>query len=204
MLKLQERGLKIVLVDEDYRSHKKYYYVLKEYPNDFIITVDDDIFYSKHLIASLWKKHIEFPEAIICNYAFQIERNDDKSNAPYEKWKQIEVGTAPSSEIFFGSGGGTLFTPGSLHEDALKPELFLKLCLHADDIWLNTMVRLNNKKIAKADLLATILPLQYNDNSTLATINLIEGQNDKQLALVRDFYIQKQNLDPYKSEKHYQ
>lgn len=200
LLRLQYRGLKIVLVDEDYRSHKKYYYILKNYPNDYIITVDDDIFYSKHLISSLWKKHLQYPEAVICNYAFLIERDKNKNIIPYQEWKEIKSQSSPSSNIFFGSGGGTLFPPDSFHQDVLNPELFMELCIHADDIWLNTMVRLNKKKVAKNDVISTILPLQYKNDNKLASINLIDGKNDIQLAMVRDFYFQKLKIDPYESE----
>lgn len=198
LLKMQDRGLEIILVDDDLRSHKKYFYILQHYPNDFVITVDDDIFYSKHLIEALWKKKCEFPDTIICNYAFEIKRYDDNSIASYEKWEAVTVESSPSSDIFFGSGGGTLFPPKSLHEDVLKTELFMELCPHADDIWLNAMVRLNKKQIAKANLISTVLPLQYKNDSTLASINLNEEQNNKQLAMVREYYIQNQNVDPFK------
>ena len=39
-----KKQLEIIFVEEDLRSHKKYYYAFKEYQNDIIITIDDDIF----------------------------------------------------------------------------------------------------------------------------------------------------------------
>ena len=46
LLNLQKRGLMLKIKEGDMRSHKKYYYALREYPNYVIITVDDDIIYS--------------------------------------------------------------------------------------------------------------------------------------------------------------
>ena len=49
--------MKIEFKDEDLRSHKKYYYTIKEYPDDIMITVDDDIFYRSDMIAKLMAYH---------------------------------------------------------------------------------------------------------------------------------------------------
>ena len=43
LLKLQSRGLEIKFCNEDLRSHKKYFYSIKKYPCDILITVDDDV-----------------------------------------------------------------------------------------------------------------------------------------------------------------
>lgn len=40
-------------MDEDIRSHKKYWYAISEYPGMSIITVDDDIIYSSDTIKDL-------------------------------------------------------------------------------------------------------------------------------------------------------
>lgn len=41
---------KIRMVDGDIRSHKKYYYVVKEYTDDLIFLIDDDIYYPTDII----------------------------------------------------------------------------------------------------------------------------------------------------------
>ena len=38
-----ERGLDIKFVDNDFRSHKKYYYAFKEFKDKFELTIDDDL-----------------------------------------------------------------------------------------------------------------------------------------------------------------
>lgn len=52
----------IKMENEDYRSHKKYWYALRDFPNKTIITVDDDIIYDSKLIEQL----IVFQKNIRC------------------------------------------------------------------------------------------------------------------------------------------
>ena len=40
---IKKQGVNVKLVDGDMRSHKKYLYAFKEYPEDIVITVDDDM-----------------------------------------------------------------------------------------------------------------------------------------------------------------
>ena len=47
---LTKNNIEIIIADEDLHSHEKYYYAMKKYPNDIIITIDDDIEYNNKLI----------------------------------------------------------------------------------------------------------------------------------------------------------
>lgn len=200
LLKQITRGLKIVLVEDDLRSHKKYYYSLKEYPEYDLITIDDDIFYPNNMISDLLKAHKKFPDAIIARYGFEITR---KNNAilPYKNWNPNFNQDQPNFSIFFGSGGGTFFPAYSLPEETLNREVFLDLCLNADDIWLNSMVRLNNKKIIRITKgRNSLLPVLNRNDVPLSSINLNESNNDRQLNDVRNYYIKEQKKDLYHPE----
>ena len=50
LIEQQKRGLEILWTDDDIRSHKKYYYVMKKYPKHIVVTVDDDFLYSKGML----------------------------------------------------------------------------------------------------------------------------------------------------------
>ena len=65
LLGQQKRGLQIRLVDGDLKSHKKYYYTLHEFPNDIMITIDDDIFYRSTMIEDLYNYSIRFSNTVI-------------------------------------------------------------------------------------------------------------------------------------------
>lgn len=51
-----ERGLEIMFC-EDLKSHKKYYYAMKDNPDAIVITVDDDIIYPESMLEKLLKTH---------------------------------------------------------------------------------------------------------------------------------------------------
>lgn len=84
-------------------------------------------------------------------------------------------------ELFFGSGGGTLFPVGLLYKDVLNKELFLKYCFYADDIWLNTMCYLSNTEIIIMDNSHILLPVINLRSSSLCELNQLNSMNDLQI-----------------------
>jgi hypothetical protein len=196
LLRLQERGVEIEFCEEDLRSHKKYFYNIKKYPSDILITVDDDFIYPSNLIQELIKSHLKFPHAICCLRAVQMKTKDNLV-LPYNQWEYIYKQTDPSFKIFFTSGGGTLFPPNSLHEEVLNKNIFLNYCKYADDVWLNLMSQMNYTKVVKSSSNYDIsIPLYIRGNSTLESINVDNGLNDEQLNNVRNYYIKNKSIDP--------
>lgn len=197
LLKLRNRGLQIELKEDDLRSHKKYYYFLQQFPDDIMVTVDDDIFYPTNTIANLVKGHKAFPNAVIARYGFKIRVKNNQLE-PYSTWQANYGHSFPEYSLFFGSGGGVLFPAGSLPQETLKKDVFSNLCLNADDVWLNSVCRINRRKIYKVtESECSILPVINRNNVTLATKNLFENQNDKQISEVRKYFISTKNIDPF-------
>lgn len=52
---------------EDIRSHKKFYYAMQEYPDDMIITIDDDVYYRSDTIELLYQTHLKYPQDVCAN-----------------------------------------------------------------------------------------------------------------------------------------
>jgi hypothetical protein len=195
LLKLQKRGLEIVLCDGDLRSHKKYYYTLNSYPDDILITIDDDFIYRTTLINDLVTLYVKHPKAICCDRALIIKTVDGEILS-YIKWEPVKRGVGPSFKLFHTSGGGTLYPPKSLSYEVLNKEVFMEHCKYADDVWLNVMAQINKTQTIKTDLDTIWLPILNKGNSMLTTINVDEGQNDKQLEAVRNYYKNKLDIDP--------
>jgi hypothetical protein len=199
LLKLQKRGLEIEFCDEDLRSHKKYFYTIKKYPNDFLITVDDDFIYPSSLIQDLMKSYMENLGVICCFRAVEIKVKNNEIS-PYNQWEYVYEQSVPSFNIFFTSGGGTLFPPDSLNNEVLNKEIFTNYCKYADDVWLNIMSQMNHTKVIKSSSNYNMsIPLYFSGNTTLVSINVNNGLNDKQLNDVRDYYIKNQKNDPLKN-----
>jgi len=196
LLNLEKRGLEIVLCNGDLKSHKKYFYTLTEYPEDILVTVDDDFFYPSTLLSDLLRLHKKYPNAICCERAY-LMKVENGELSPYGSWKYLLDGFGPSFEVFQTSGGGTLYPSGSLHPEVLNKDIFLKYCKTADDVWLNIMSQLNFTQIIKSDKYYELLPIISNSVINLSTVNVLQGQNDKQLKKVREIILEKFHIDPF-------
>jgi glycosyltransferase involved in cell wall biosynthesis len=150
LLRLQQFGLSIEWC-EDLKSYKKLIPTLKAYPEDIIITTDDDIFYDNQLVADLYNSYLKYPNEIhvrracnayiknntICCDKFPLERYL-KSDELYKKAKF-------SNQLM--SGSGCLFPPHSLFKDVVNSEIFLNTISTHDDIYFWAMAVLNETPI---------------------------------------------------------
>lgn len=146
VLNLQKFGLTIKWCKNLY-SYKKLIPTLEEFPNDIIITTDDDIFYEKDCIEKLYKSYIETPDTISCHRCHRIKTGKNGEILSYKKWTKKISGESVSFKNFFTGAGAVLYPPHSLYKDITNIELFTKLAPHADDIWFWAMAVLNNTQI---------------------------------------------------------
>ena len=173
----------------DIRSYKKLIPALKKYPDDIIVTADDDLLYPRDWLRRLILSYIKNPEYLHCMRAHRITFNHKKIN-PYSQWKYSIEDSSAGYEIFCTSGGGVIFTRNHLHDDVLNEELFKNLCPDADDIWLWAMSVLKKTKIH------TVIPslgeLHYiegtQDFCTLYSFNKMDDGNDKKLSNIFHHY----------------
>ena len=147
LLNMQQRGLEIKFC-EDIRSHKKYYYSIKNNPDSIVITVDDDVFYPKDTLTNLLMMHYQHPYAIICNSAQEIP---DDYTLPPSLWNTPHFNRVNN---LFGKCrilgiSGVLYPAHSLCHDVFNNQLRQKLCPWADDLWLTIMAMLNGTIIQR-------------------------------------------------------
>ncbi len=199
LLKLKERGIEIRFVEGNIRSHKKYYYTLQEFPNDYMLNVDDDHFYRSTMVENMFKYSIQYPGSIISQYSRKILWENGKLKL-YLLWSILSEENSPNFYSFFVMGGGTLFPPYVLDKEVLNKKLFMSLTPTADDIWLNTMCRLKQTKIVNTGLSAFILPVIIFSNTKLSSINNGANQNNVQLTAVRNYFLRKRGIDPFRIE----
>lgn len=186
LLRLQKYGLTIRFVDGDIKSYKKFYYAIKEYPEDILITVDDDILYPDYMISDLYELYQENPNSIIARYCYEMKWKNQEIQS-YNKWKKLGQYTHyQSNNLFFGSGGGVLFPPKSIAEEALNKSVFWELCRNADDVWLNAMAHLRGTEIKKVNRKCIIFPILRRCDLTLFSQN--ENDNDRFIHALQGYY----------------
>lgn len=192
--KLTTRGLRIELVDDDLRSHKKYYYVLKKYPGCNLFTFDDDIIYPTNTISSVMRVVEKNPNCVVGRYSNHIKKNDDGTVGFDRQNKKLFV-NLPSWSTFIGSGGGTFYPVGSFPSITLKNKVFMDICKTADDVWLNLMCRFNGYKIVATQKKCRLIEVINKNAPTLTEVNY-GAENQKQINAVRDYCINN-GRDPF-------
>lgn len=122
--------------DRDIRSYRKLVPALADFPEDIIITVDDDVDYHPHLVRDLLRFHKEYPGYIIAHRAKHI-----RPGQPYRKWTKyrwyhfLKNRIQPGFTNLQTGVGGVLYPPHSLKADMIDEDLFTQIAPTADDIW---------------------------------------------------------------------
>lgn len=194
VLKLENCGLTIKFT-KDIKSYKKLIPALKEYPDDVLITADDDIYYPANWLAKLAVAHKKFEGDIICHRAHLIKFTPGGNISPYNTWKKAVHAAEPSCLYFCTTGAGVLYPPHALHKDAAEESRFLQLAPFADDIWFWAMAVLNGKQIRIVENPMTELvyvnpqrEYRMTNELTLAAQNISQGQNNEQLKNILSVY----------------
>ncbi len=143
LLELTNYGLSIRYCN-DMRSYKKLIPALKLYPDDIIITVDDDWYYDKKMIELLYKSYLKNPEYIHCHRCTKIFFKDGEIKYKGGGKKYYKY---PCFANKLCGCAGTLYPPHSLYKDVTNENLFMTLAPTNDDIWFWCMAVLNNTKI---------------------------------------------------------
>ncbi len=187
LLNQRERRLEICLVDRDMRSHNKYYYAMQKHPDDIIITIDDDIFYSPLLIESLLISYNEFPNNSLATMCKRIQEKDGIISK-YRDWEVVHMPCAHKLNLGLGVGG-ILYPPNILCKEFMNQSVFVDKCLYADDVWLYFMTRLAEKECRKINFpIQTPLPILIRGNIKLSTVNVGEDRNDVHIRNVYEYY----------------
>ncbi len=128
--------LEIRNYDKDIRSYRKLIPALIDFPEDIIVTVDDDVRYHRHMLRDLLNLHAQIPDAVLAHRAKRI-----KIGQPYRKWSKYRWHDFLFKRIHYSflnlqtGVGGVLYPPHSLKKEMMDVELFTTLAPSTDDIW---------------------------------------------------------------------
>lgn len=185
--RLQSRGLTIRFC-EDLRSHKKYYFVLREFPNDLVILADDDMFYPRDTLRKLMCMHRKYPEDICC---ITSQVMDPDFCSPPSQWRNPHLTEylEHTDRIQAFTGSGTLIPPGAFSAEAFDAEKIRELCFHADDLWITFMALRKGTKLTTSKKWRPFPVTVYGTaEGSLYYINGEGNQNDVQWQNLLDHY----------------
>ncbi len=194
LIELTEKGLEIRWCEEDLKSHKKYYYAMQEYPNDIIITIDDDLHYSPYLVETLLNSYKDYPRAVSAMRVHLMlkDKNKPEKIAPYAFWKKeyskwLHI---PSLQLFATSGAGTLFPPYCMSKVLFDKDIIKNICLYADDIWFKVAQVMCNTPVVLANSDQRLRYIENTQEIGLWNDNVTNRGNDKQLEELLELYNQ--------------
>lgn len=188
--RLTEFGLEIRPC-ADLGPYKKIIPALQAFPDAFIVTADDDLFYPPTWLEQLcdaWRP--DRPE-IIGARGHVAKFTPDGSAIPYSEWEKETPKTEasnPAERLLLTGGAGVLYPPGSLHPEVMNHATFMRLCPDADDIWLFCMAEMQGTRRRR---ISAQIPLTFwpgTQAGALQARNVQQGGNDRQLAAVQRHY----------------
>lgn len=176
---LCDKGLTIVEGVENIRVHKKYFYTMKDYPDDLIITIDDDAFYEDTFIENLYQSYKQYPKAVSYYRTHRMLQKNGKIE-PYSNWLLRDNTLDEPTFSLFGTGvGGGIYPPYSMDERLLDLDLLKKLAFYQDDIWLKYMQLLKGTKVRHVHgKLNRVIAIPGSQDISCMTLNVDGGWND--------------------------
>ena len=185
----------------DLKPHKKYLYAFREYPDDLIVTVDDDLLYDPRLLEDLYACFLRHPKAVSAARVHLMSIDEAGSVLPYESWifETDALVDEPSMQLFATGGAGALYPPHLLDRRMLDEEAIRETCLYADDIWLKAMEAVSGVSVVLARPYRDLQYVPGSQNVALWRGNLsgsaVTGGNDRQLEQVSSWLDEIYGLD---------
>ncbi len=125
-------------VEESLRPHNKYYWAMREFPDDIIITVDDDTLYPLDMVERLLQTYYLAKRCVIANRTHLVSLDGHGDIADYRDWEfeQMRYVGVPRHDLLATGVGGVLYPPRLLPDDAFDRDELVRLCDTDDDAWL--------------------------------------------------------------------
>ena len=185
LITLEEEGkVEIRFVPVNLKPHKKYFYAFRDFPEDLIVTIDDDLNYQKDMIEMLRLSYIAFPGAVSSVRTHYPMQGAGGGIGPYSTWLSAADGClhTPSMRLVATGGAGALYPPGLLRTDLLTEDLVMQTAPNADDLFLKGLELISGVPVVLAVDDTSLHILANTQETALWLTN--RDQNDAQMAAV--------------------
>ena len=171
-------NLNIISTKENLRPHLKYFYAMKLFRDFAIITLDDDIGYTKDTFESLFNAYIDNPNVICGRRSHLMTYDDNGELKSYFKWNfEQKIHLKPEFNIILTNVGGSIYPPDilNINEEFLP---IIKETITCDDLTLKyfeTIKGIPIKWIYNHNMQGTARRLPKTNASSLFKINRINN-----------------------------
>lgn len=179
LLELKALGLEIRWC-KDLKPATKLIPSLREWPEAIIVTADDDLYYPRHWLQSLYRSYLENENNIHSGGVHPIALDADGKPLSYAEWGWNPADSFPSFQNTQVASFGALYPPHCLHPDVMDGAAFLRVSPSNDDFWFWAMaVRAGTRiQLVPSGRQPPIAIPGGNDTPTLFSLNGKGGGND--------------------------
>ena len=139
------RGLEILWAKKNGRSYDKLIPVRQEFPEDIIVTFDDDKFFPPSLLEELFQASLGNRDAVIGSRGWVIRESQLAINYG-AGWERAAPG-AHGQHLLTPGGNGCLYPPKAMDKAVDHLPTALEVCPTADDIWFWCAIQKNGSRI---------------------------------------------------------
>ena len=167
--------------EDDLKPHKKYFYAFQEYPDDLVITIDDDLCYPPDMIENLYASYLEHPNAVSAMRVHLMVYDEEVGILPYQLWVMSykEAPGIESMQLFPTGVGGVLYPVSLFNREMLDKNAIEETCIYADDIWLKLMELVSDVPVV---FVSGHSNLEYIEGTQKSALYKFNGtHNDEQL-----------------------
>ena len=187
LLRTEARGIEFRFT-QDIGSYVKLLPALRAFPNDILVTADDDTMYPPTWVKKIFDAHKKAPQQIICYRGWHIKLDNEGRLKPYDSWPEYNS-FDPSFALFPTGKDGVLYPPGSLNNEIFNTDAAKKLSPTNDDVWFKAMSLLNQTRCIKITKNHRNFPIiRGTAASGLQKINVDQAMNDIYLKNVFEQY----------------
>jgi len=170
-------------------SHKKLIHSIKLFPNNPIITCDDDLMYRPNWLNLLYKESLCLPQCIIANQTRTIKKDTHGNYLPYVQWPVNQAAKNNGMKVLPIGAEGVLYPPRSLDPRFEDEKLFMELAPKADDLWFKSMSLLQGTSCTlAANRNKNAIPIMGSQKSSLKHINIKKDYNTAQWQQLVNFF----------------
>lgn len=175
------KEIEILQYEENLKCHLKYFLAMQKYREYPIITIDDDVLYTKDLISSLYMAYINNPPCIFARRVHLMTYGTSGNLRKYDYWVgECKTVTQPSMDLFATGVGGVLYPPNILKISDGNLEGIRK-CLNADDIYMKYLENMYKIPVmwVKNSFVHGRRKIVENQKHALSKKNVLSKRNDE-------------------------
>lgn len=203
VLQMKKRGLEIRFTD--FRgSYTKLLPALKEFPDNPIVTFDDDIYYRPDTLETLVRAWEASPSNIWAVRIREIVRRPDHVPSPFDNRENMTTFTPPALNHLLEGVGGVIYPPHCLDPRIFREDIYMRVAPKGDDLWFWAMAALHGTKIGGTGngdkALTYVNAMRERDKDgdvTLWAQNGKGGWNDFQFSMLLSEFPELQNIIKY-------